>query len=362
MKNINMKVNIKKLFLLITLHLVLVLNAQEIPFSVSNLATLTKPKNVKASDGTNYRAINISWNKVKSAREYKVYRGKKAAIQSMSLVTTISKNFVVDSDRTELKPEIEYFYRIKALGQNKKESDYSYADVGFLKKGIASIVPSAWRAPTEALPNERTTLEWMPVSNATAYHVQIANSDKKWNVISGFENEKNYIDTIVTSTNIKCFFNNSQIGQSYQWTIAAIQNGQQSAFSYPISLEISDEELLGNDDNATVILKSITTDNDHLKYNTYYRFQTQFENITSNQETNFRLAFFLSTDATLSRNDIKIGSTHLFEVNANAVDELTPMKKISNKIPSGSYHLIVAGEEEGKLNDKNLLTIVVTVK
>lgn len=113
-------------------------------------ASLKKPTKVKAVNVT--KGIKITWKKVKGAKKYQVFRGKKK-------IKTVSKKTYTDK---KAKAGKTYKYYVKALKGKKKSKKSKAAKVVRLTKPTVSSVKNI---------KSGSAVSWKKVKGAKKYYV-----------------------------------------------------------------------------------------------------------------------------------------------------------------------------------------------
>ena len=173
---------------------------------------LKAPAKVKASNVASTGKIKLTWNKVKNAKEYKVYRAT-SKNGKYTLMKTVKKTSYIN---TSAKAGKTYFYKVKAVPKNKNVLTSKYSAV---VKRTADL-----KAPVVTAKNKskkQVKLTWKKVSGAKKYTVYRATS----------KNSK--YKAIKTTTKLSFTNKNLKKGKTYYYKVKAIakNSAANSAFS-----------------------------------------------------------------------------------------------------------------------------------
>ena len=173
---------------------------------------LKAPAKVKASNVAYTGKIKLTWNKVKNAKEYKVYRST-SKNGKYTLMKTVKKTSYVN---TSAKAGKTYFYKVKAVPKSKNVLTSKYSAV---VKRTADL-----KAPVVTAKNKskkQVKLTWKKVSGAKKYTVYRATS----------KNGK--YKAIKTTTKLSFTNKNLKKGKTYYYKVKAIakNSAANSAFS-----------------------------------------------------------------------------------------------------------------------------------
>jgi fibronectin type 3 domain-containing protein len=125
---------------------------------------LPAPTNLSASDGLYTDRVEISWDSVADANEYKVYRSTTAGGVKMLIGTVSSTSY----DDTGLEDTSTYHYSLKSVDAYG-ESDFSNMDEGYLDSAFPAV-PDGLTASQGAY-RDKIELSWNPLANADGYQV-----------------------------------------------------------------------------------------------------------------------------------------------------------------------------------------------
>ncbi len=135
--------------------------------------TLKAPTNVKVAPA--YDRIKLSWNKVKGATGYQVYRAAKRNGKYKKVKTTTKASWT----NKKLKTGKTYYYKIRAYRKQKGKTIYS----GYSAKKKAVVRPEAPVLRVKASKG-KITAKWSKVRGATKYQLYRASKKKgkyyKW--------------------------------------------------------------------------------------------------------------------------------------------------------------------------------------
>lgn len=162
----------------------------------ASAATVKKPTKVKAVNTT--KGIKISWKKVKGAKKYKVYRGKK-------VLKTVKKAKYTDK---KAKAGKKYKYAVKAVKGSAVSKASKKVSVTRLKKPTLSSV----KATAEGI-----KATWKKVKGATKYIVYRKSTGKYAKLAT--VKAKTYTDKKVTS------------GTAYSYKVKAVKGTSKSVAS-----------------------------------------------------------------------------------------------------------------------------------
>lgn len=172
-----------------------------------DLVYLAPPKFKDLPETLEDNKIKFSWEAVKGAKKYRVYR-KTADAKKYTRLATVSADVLEYTDKTSKVDGETYYYAVKAVnGTNAGVLSNKYAITLFgVKKPIAYCV------------GETATIKWDTVENATDYKLFKKNSDGQWDLLySGTE-----VQEIVDE--------NVSIGNKYIYSLVIEKDGQYSSF------------------------------------------------------------------------------------------------------------------------------------
>ena len=320
---------------------------EEGSFGASSPSSLPIPVKVDATDGK-VKYIDVNWKHISNVT-YRVYRSSTTSIlkETHFLKTTDTKG-LSDTDKN-LKEETRYFYGVKSVRDGQK-SKLSKVNSGWIKGGLASIIPSGLFPYQSALPNEVISFTCSAVASVDQYRFQIVKKGGQWTAKNGFTND--LIEDKITNSPIFDWSGTQESG-AYLWSVAVLQGDSTSEFSFPIEFEVTPEPPLSSNSVNNIKILDVQLENEVLTINKYFSLETELKNTTSRERTNCRIAYFLSNNPELDDNDLKIGSTDLFNIAPLETLNTTPMKQITQQVDAGFYWIITVAEEQGRLNKEN---------
>ena len=175
--------------------------------SGADLIYLAPPKMQKNATTLEDNKIKISWEAVKGAENYRVYR-KTANEKSYTRLATVGKAVLSYTDKTAKKDGETYYYTVRAINGTTS---------GALSQKINTTL-FAVQKPTVSCVEKTVEIMWKSIENATNYKLFKKNAQGNWDEIySGLDSNK-YIDTDVSS------------GNKYVYSLIVEKNGQYSSF------------------------------------------------------------------------------------------------------------------------------------
>ena len=199
-----------------------------------DLVYLAPPKFKDLPETLEDNKIKFSWEAVKGAKKYRVYR-KTADAKKYTRLATVSADVLEYTDKTSKVDGETYYYAVKAVnGTNAGVLSNKYAITLFgVKKPIAYCV------------GETATIKWDTVENATDYKLFKKNSDGQWDLLySGTE-----VQEIVDE--------NVSIGNKYIYSLVIEKDGQYSSFDTKALLPIAFQSRKSLQLNQALITVSI---------------------------------------------------------------------------------------------------------
>lgn len=171
------------------------------------LIYLAPPKFLNAPETLEDNKIKISWESVKGAEKYRVYR-KIENDKKYTRIATVGKDVLSYTDKSSKKDGETYIYAVKAVnGTNAGVlSTKNIVTLFGVKKPIASCV------------GETVTIKWNAVENATDYKLFKKNSDGKWDLVYSGTDVFEYVDATASK------------GNKYIYTLVVEKDGQYSSF------------------------------------------------------------------------------------------------------------------------------------
>ncbi len=172
-----------------------------------DLIYLAPPKINGAPETLEDNKIKISWNTVKGAEKYRIYR-KAEGEKKYTRLATVSNKVLEYTDKSSKKDGVTYYYAVKAVNGttagvlSQKAEKTLFAS----QKAVASCVGKA------------VTIKWNVVEGATEYKLFKKNTAGNWDMIYSGSDSSEYIDTEVSS------------GKKYTYSLVAERNGEYSSF------------------------------------------------------------------------------------------------------------------------------------
>lgn len=178
------------------------------------------PKISKVSS-KNYNTLEITWNKVKGASGYKIYRSTKKD-GNYSQVGKVKSGSTTSYQDTSLKTGKKYYYKVRAYTTNKKgkniNSQYSSVVSGIAKP---EKVTGLKATPKNA---NRIVLTWNAVAGAKSYTVyRSTTADGTYKAI-----KKGITDTTYTNKKLTS-------GTTYYYKVVAVRNDTEGKKSKTVS-------------------------------------------------------------------------------------------------------------------------------
>jgi fibronectin type 3 domain-containing protein len=147
------------------------------------------PNTVSASAGAFADKVQVSWDGVKSADYYLVFRAEKTP-EKFSPVAEVKGTVFLD---TRARPKTDYFYAVKSVGPGGT-SGFSTVARGYLKEEKELGIPRNLRG----LLDKRTVkLIWDPVEGAEGYNVYRWDNEVKQFSLIGTSRNEGYLDAAV---------------------------------------------------------------------------------------------------------------------------------------------------------------------
>lgn len=128
------------------------------------------PASVSASDGDYLDKINVAWDTVSSATEYRVYRRRYASANRIAVTDWIT-SATFDDFAVEEATTYTYWVRSRSIWG---ESGYSVPDTGWRRPLPPGIPTNVWAS--NGTYADRVEITWDPVPTATQYQVYRADS------------------------------------------------------------------------------------------------------------------------------------------------------------------------------------------
>lgn len=151
--------------------------------------------------------IKVSWEEVKGAKKYRVYR-KTADSSKYTRLATVGKDVLEYTDKSSKTDGETYIYAVKAVNGTS-------AGVLSNKKEVTLF---GVKKPTVSCAGEVVTVKWDAIENATGYTLFKKNSDGEFDLIYSSADALQYIDTEVST------------GNKYVYSLVVGIYGQYSSF------------------------------------------------------------------------------------------------------------------------------------
>lgn len=132
--------------------------------------TFGAPQNVTASDGEFSDRVVVTWDTVKNAASYQVYRSVTNSVASSELVATVSVLTYADLTAEEGQ---QYHYWVKAVDNNSTQSAYSTPDSGYASGVLTAVsdLTASRGLDGSGSPGHAVVLNWTPVDGADHYDI-----------------------------------------------------------------------------------------------------------------------------------------------------------------------------------------------
>ena len=171
-----------------------------------DLIYLAPPK-LDAAETLEDNKIQITWEAVKGAKKYRVYR-KTENSKKYTRLATVGKNDLEYIDKSSKKDGETYIYAVKAVnGTNSGVLSQKNRVTLF---GVQK--PVAYGA------GQVVKVEWNAIENATEYKLFKRNSDGQWDLVYSGADAIEYVDTDVST------------GNKYIYSLVVEKDGQYSSF------------------------------------------------------------------------------------------------------------------------------------
>ncbi len=172
-----------------------------------DLIYLAPPKINNAPETLEDNKIKISWDAVKGAEKYRIYR-KTADAKKYTRLATVSGDVLEYTDKTAKVDGVTYYYAVKAVNGTT---------AGILSQKVKKTL-FATQKPTVSCVEGIVTVKWESIEGATEYKLFKKNSDGQWDLIYSGADALKYIDTEVSS------------GKKYTYSLVAERDGEYSSF------------------------------------------------------------------------------------------------------------------------------------
>lgn len=171
------------------------------------LIYLAPPKIINNPETLEDNKIKISWEEVKGAEKYRVYRKTEGASE-YTRIATVGEGTLSYIDKSSKKDGETYIYAVKAVNGTNAGALSSKNKITLfgVKKPVASCV------------GETVTVKWDAIENATAYKLFKKNSEGQWDLIYSGADMLEYVDTRASR------------GNKYTYSLVVEKDGQYSSF------------------------------------------------------------------------------------------------------------------------------------
>lgn len=171
------------------------------------LIYLAPPRFLNTPETLEDNRIKISWEAVKGAEKYRIYR-KTEDSKKYTRIATVGKDVLEYTDKSSKKDGETYIYAVKAVNGTNS---------GVLSnKNIITLF--GVKKPTASCVGETATIRWDAVENATDYKLFKKNSYGQWDLIYSGADVFEYVDTTVSK------------GNKYIYSLVVEKDGQYSSF------------------------------------------------------------------------------------------------------------------------------------
>ena len=151
--------------------------------------------------------IKISWEAVKGAEKYRVYRKTEGA-KKYTRIATVGEDTLSYIDKSSKKDGETYIYAVKAVNGT---------NAGILSnKSIITLF--GVKKPTASCVGEVLTIKWDAVENASDYKLFKKNSEDQWDLVYSGTDVFEYVDTLASR------------GNKYIYSLVVEKDGQYSSF------------------------------------------------------------------------------------------------------------------------------------
>ena len=151
--------------------------------------------------------IKVSWEAVKGAEKYRVYR-KTADDTKYTRIATVGADILEYTDKATKKDGETYYYAVKAVNGTAS---------GLLSQDAEETLFGTQK-PSVSCVNEAVTVSWNAFENATDYKLFKKNADGQWDLVYSGADATEYVDTEVES------------GQKYTYSLVVARDGEYSSF------------------------------------------------------------------------------------------------------------------------------------
>ncbi len=172
-----------------------------------DLIYLAPPQILKAPETLEDNKIALSWESVKGAQQYKIYR-KTSAEKSYTRLATVDGSVTKYVDKTAKKDGVTYYYTVRAANGTT---------TGLTSQRMEKTL-FATQKPTASCTGEIVTVKWKAVEDAENYKLFKLDNDGKWQVVYSGADVFEYVDTDASS------------GNKYTYSLVVERNGEYSSF------------------------------------------------------------------------------------------------------------------------------------
>lgn len=151
--------------------------------------------------------IRISWEEVKGAEKYRIYR-KTADAKKYTRIATVGKDVLKYTDKSSKIDGEKYVYAVKAVNGTN-------AGVLSNKKAITLF---GVKKPTAYGAGQVVKVEWKEIKNAVGYKLFKKNSEDSWDLVYSGADALSYVDKEVTA------------GKTYVYSLVVEKENESSSF------------------------------------------------------------------------------------------------------------------------------------
>ncbi len=130
---------------------------------------LPPPTNTEATKGKSSTSITLTWNAVKDATAYKIYRSKNSDFSSSEVVSSVLGNVLKYSNSISTADQgIEFYYKVSAVNSSGNESAQSSIAMGYaLQAGAPSAPETVTVKDGYGTSTSELTVTWTEVTNTS---------------------------------------------------------------------------------------------------------------------------------------------------------------------------------------------------
>lgn len=172
-----------------------------------DLIYLAPPKISNTPETLEDNRIKISWEAVKGAEKYRVYR-KTADAKKYTRIATVGEDVLEYTDKASKKDGETYIYAVKAVNGT---------NAGVLSNKN-EITLFGVQKPAVSCAKEVVTVKWNAIENATDYKLFKKNSDGQFDLVYSGADALEYVDTDVST------------GNKYTYSLVVEKDGRYSSF------------------------------------------------------------------------------------------------------------------------------------